>query len=123
MQKSENDSDLLVEYSPFISPKRWEEREVPVPKGLIELLKEHPRRNNCQFVFPSPAGNTEYHMLDRCKGVAERAKRDPKKFDLKTFPSPYATQMLRRGFDVRTVQHWFAYRSLESKRPARALLT
>jgi integrase len=59
-------------------PKRWEEREVPVPKGIIELLAGHSRRGNWRFVFPSPAGNRELHMLDRCKDIAERAALDPK---------------------------------------------
>jgi integrase len=65
------------------SPKRWEEREVPVPKALIEILAAHPRRENCRFVFPSPAGNREWHMLDRCKEIAKRAGLDEKKWDLK----------------------------------------
>ena len=96
------------------SPKRWEEREVPVLRGLIELLENHPRRENCRFVFPSPAGNREWHMLDQCKGIAKRAGLDEKKWDLKTFRSTYATRMLRAGFDVRTVQHWMGHRSLET---------
>jgi integrase/recombinase XerD len=95
------------------SPKRWEEREVPVPKRLMELLKAHPRANGT-FVFPSPRGNRELHMLDRCKGIAERAKLDPAKFDLRKFRSTYATRMLRAGFDVRTVQHWMGHKSLET---------
>jgi integrase/recombinase XerD len=96
------------------SPKRWEEREVPVPKPLIDLLAAHPRRENCRFVFPSPAGNREWHMLDRCKDIAKRARLDEKRWDLKTFRSTYATRMLRLGFDVRTVQHWMGHRSLET---------
>src|SRR5580704_18361112 len=35
---------------------------------------------------------------------------DPEEFDLKTFRSTYATSMLRRGFDVRTVQHWMGHK-------------
>ena len=53
-------------------------------------------------------------MLDHCKSIAKRAKLDPTKFDLKTFRSTYATGMLRRGFDVRTVQHWMGHKSLET---------
>ena len=53
-------------------------------------------------------------MLDHCKSIAKRAKLDPAKFDLKTFRSTYATGMLRRGFDVRTVQHWMGHKSLET---------
>lgn len=96
------------------APKRWEEREVPTPKALIELLATHPPRDNCRFVFPSPAGNREWHMLDRCKDVAKRAGLDETKWDLKTFRSTYATRMLRASFDVRTVQHWMGHRSLET---------
>jgi len=96
------------------SPKRWEEREVPVPKRLNELLKVHPRRFGSRFVFPSPRGNRELHMLDKCKAVAERAKLDATGFDLRKFRSTYATRMLRAGFDVRTVQHWMGHKSLET---------
>ena len=95
-------------------PKRWEEREVPIPVKLIELLKARTRRPGCNLVFPSPTGNREYHMLDRCKAVATRAGLDPAKFDLKTFRSTYATRTLRTGFDVRTVQHWMGHKSLET---------
>jgi len=45
-------------------PKRWEEREVPIPVKLIELLKAYRPRPGCKLVFPSPTGNREYHMLD-----------------------------------------------------------
>jgi integrase len=95
-------------------PKRWEEREVPVVKALTDLLAAHPRRANCRFVFPSPAGNREWHMLDRCKEIAKRGELDSAQFDLKTFRSTYATRMLRAGFDVRTVQHWMGHKSLET---------
>jgi len=94
--------------------KRWEEREVPVTGHLIEILKRHGRKDNCRFVFPSPTGNRNQHMLDRCKAVARRAGLDSDKFDLKTFRSTYATRMLRAGFDVRTVQHWMGHKSLET---------
>lgn len=87
---------------------------MPVPKPLIELLRSHPHRPHCRFVFPSSAGNREWHMLDHCKAIAKRAKLGEGKFDLKTFRSTYATRMLRAGFDVRTVQHWMGHRSLET---------
>ena len=95
-------------------PKRWEEREVPVPKNLIQLLKDHPRMEESSFVFPSPRGNRELHMLDHCKAIAHRAKLDPAKFHLRKYRSTYATRMLRSGFDVRTVQHWMGHKSLET---------
>jgi len=95
-------------------PKRWEDREVPAPVELLEELRKLTHHSNCQFVFPSPTGNREQHMLDHCKAIAMRAELDSTKFDLKTFRSTYATGMLRRGFDVRTVQHWMGHKSLET---------
>lgn len=94
-------------------PKRWEEREVPVPSELAQLLENHPHTLGSAFLFPSPTGNREQHLLDRCKAIADRAGLDSSKFNVKTFRSTYATRMLRAGFDVRTVQHWMGHKSLE----------
>jgi integrase len=44
-------------------PKRWEEREVPVPAELAELLERHPVPIDSPFVFPSPTGNREQNFL------------------------------------------------------------
>lgn len=96
------------------SPKRSEEREIPLHGELAKLLERHPRQGDGRFIFPSPAGNREQNMLLKCKAVAERCGLDPTKFDLKTFRSSYCTRMLRFGFDVRTVQHWMGHKSLET---------
>jgi len=96
------------------SPKRWEEREIPIPVELARLLEKRPHLHSERFVFPSPTGNREHNMLLKCKAVAERAGLNSEKFDLKTFRSTYATRMLRSGFDVRTVQHWMGHKSLET---------
>jgi integrase len=82
-----------------------------MPQGI---LRKHPRMEKSRFVFPSPAGNRELHMLDKCKAVAEAAELDREAFSLKKFRSTYATRMLRAGFDVRTVQHWMGHKSLET---------
>jgi integrase/recombinase XerD len=95
-------------------PKRWEEREVPIPKTLIDRLQSYPRHRTSRFVFPSPPGNRDLHMLDKCKAIAKRAGLNLERFDLKTFRSTYATRMLRSGFDPRTVQHWMGHKSLET---------
>ncbi len=95
-------------------PKRWEEREVPVPKQLIEMLDSHPHMRQTRFVFPSPRGNREYHLLDKSKAIAQRAGLEPERFHLRKFRSTFATPMLRAGFDVRTVQHWMGHKSLNT---------
>ncbi len=96
------------------SPKRCEEREIPLHAELAKLLERHPHHENSAFVFPSPTGNREQNMLLKCKAVATRCGLDTAKFDLKTFRSTYGTRMLRFGFDVRTVQHWMGHKSLET---------
>jgi len=96
------------------SPKRWEEREIPIPVQLANLLEARPHLHSERFVFPSPTGHREHNMLLKCKAIAERAGLDSEKFDLKTFRSTFATRMLRSGFDVRTVQHWMGHKSLET---------
>jgi len=96
------------------SPKRWEEREIPIPIELVKLLEGRRHLHSERFVFPSPTGNHEQNMLLKCKAIADRAGLDSEKFDLKTFRSTYATRMLRSGFDVRTVQHWMGHKSLET---------
>src|ERR1700734_1084847 len=95
-------------------PKRWEERKVPGPVRLANILERHPQTNGSVFMFPSPTGNREQNMLRLCKAVAERAGLDPAAFDLKTFRSTYATRMLRQGFDARSVQDWMGHKSLET---------
>jgi integrase/recombinase XerD len=95
-------------------PKRWEERKVPVPVRLANILERHPQTSGSVFMFPSPTGNREQNMLRLCKAVAERAGLDPAAFDLKTFRSTYATRMLRQGFDVRAVQDWMGHKSLQT---------
>lgn len=95
-------------------PKRWEEREVPVPVDLAQVLANHPQSIDSPFVFPSPTGNREQNFLRRCKEIATRARLDASTFDLKTFRSTYATSMLRSGFDIRTVQHWMGHKSVET---------
>ena len=85
-----------------------------MPVRLANIIKGHPQVNGSAFMFPSPTGKREQNMLLRCKAVAERAGLNPAKFDLKTFRSTYATRMLRKGFDVRTVQDWMGHKSLET---------
>ncbi len=68
------------------SPKRWEEREVPVPKQLIELLNVHPRKDGSRLVVPSPRGTRELHLLAKCKASAERGQANPGAFSSSQIP-------------------------------------
>ena len=65
-------------------PKNYEERTVPIPAALTELLKAHRKRQGDGevLVFPTsgrlkhqgrPGGQRDRHMLDRLKKLAMRA--------------------------------------------------
>lgn len=95
-------------------PKRWKRERCPYRSAWRIFSNGTPQTNGSVFMFPSPTGNCQQNMLRLCKAVAERAGLDPAAFDLKTFRSTYATRMLRRGFDVRTVQDWMGHKSLET---------
>jgi hypothetical protein len=85
------------------SPKRWEEREVPVTAQLVELLRGHSRMSGRPFVFPSPTGNREQHMLDHCKEIATRAGLNAEDFDLRRSAPPMPPAC--PGPDWMCVQH------------------
>jgi hypothetical protein len=54
---------IRVTSKPYLGfwPKRWEEREVPVPKPLIELLQIHPRgKATAGSSFSEGESRTEY---------------------------------------------------------------
>ena len=113
-------------------PKNWEEREVPIPRTLLDGLSALKRKApaGTELIFPSPGGKPEYHMLGKCKAVGARAglncgrcrtkkgncSHGPycEKFFLHKFRHTFATTHLRDGIDLRTVQHWMGHKDLKS---------
>jgi integrase/recombinase XerD len=56
------------------TPKDHEEREVPIPDSLIELLRERRRRYpNTRLIFPSKSGKPEGHFLRLLKRLGVRS--------------------------------------------------
>ncbi len=66
------------------APKNYQERTVPVPASLVELLQAHRKTLDAgeYFIFPTakhmkkrglPGGQRDRHMLNRLKGLARRA--------------------------------------------------
>jgi len=68
-----------------VLPEAMEDREVPAPTELMDELRKHTHRPNCQLCFHPLPETAKQHMLDHCKSIATRAKLDPTKSDLKTF--------------------------------------
>ncbi|HZQ25288.1 MAG TPA: site-specific integrase [Terriglobales bacterium] len=96
-------------------PKRWHERSIPLEEGLLRRLEA--RKKNVKgdgLVFPTwnnkPNGK---HRLALVR-LAKRAGQDPEQFWLHKFRATAATNWLRAGIDVRTVQKLLGHRSLNS---------
>ena len=116
------------------TPKNWEERVVPLPSGLIELLrkrKEARKATPNQLVFPNGRGKPDSEMDMVVKRVAERAGLNCQQcvtehnnkcaegpycmnFFLHKFRHTFATNHLRDGVDIRTVQSWLGHRDIKS---------
>jgi integrase len=122
-------------------PKNWEEREVPVPARLMELLKRFKPvdAKTDDPVFPSASGRPDGAMLEKLKQVAERAKLNcgncavkhkledgvvkinrcsdgpyRTRWFLHKFRRTYATRHLQDGIDIRTLQQWMGHRDIAS---------
>jgi integrase len=116
------------------TPKNWEERTVPLPAGLIERLRKRKERKMARphdFVFGNTKGRPDSEMDMVVKRVAERAKLNCghcvtehgnkcaegpycMNFFLHKFRHTFATNHLRDGVDIRTVQSWLGHRDIQS---------
>jgi integrase len=116
------------------TPKNWEERTVPLPAGLIERLRKRKERKSARphdFVFGNTKGRPDSEMDMVVKRVAERAGLNCGQcvtehgnkcaegpycmnFFLHKFRHTFATNHLRDGVDIRTVQSWLGHRDIQS---------
>ncbi len=115
-------------------PKNWEERAVPLPSSLLEQLREVKEGRNARpadLVFPNSKGNPDSANDLIVKRVARRAglncgqcvtKHGNKcaegpycqHFFLHKFRHTFATEHLRHGIDIRTLQTWMGHRDIQS---------
>ncbi len=115
-------------------PKNWEERAVPLPTALIDQLRTLRERRKglpAQLVFPNTKGNPDSENDMIVKRVTERAKLNCGQcltrhgnrcsegphcghFFLHKFRHTFATEHLRHGVDIRTLQSWMGHRDIKS---------
>jgi integrase/recombinase XerD len=115
-------------------PKNWEERVVPLPSALIDQLRQIKERRNAlpaQLLFPNKRGNPNSENDTIVKRVAHRAKLNCGQcitkhgnrcaegpychhFFLHKFRHTFATEHLRHGVDIRTLQTWMGHRDIKS---------
>ncbi len=116
------------------TPKNWEERAVPLPATIVERLRTLKQQRNAlpaQLVFPNTMGNPDSEMDMVVKWVAQRAglncgncvtKHGNRcaagphcmNFFLHKFRHTFATEHLRHGVDIRTLQGWMGHRDIKS---------
>jgi integrase/recombinase XerD len=116
------------------TPKNWEERVVPVPTNLMECLRKLKNQNDAglgQLVFPNTRGNPDSEMDAIIKKVAARAELNCgrcvtahgnrcatgpycQNYFLHKFRHTFATEHLRSGIDIRTLQGWMGHRDIQS---------
>jgi integrase/recombinase XerD len=95
-----------------LSPKDYEERVIPLPPTLTELLKNLPRRS--EWVFTSAKGRRIAHLLRTLKGIAQKA--GVKDATLHKFRHTYATRLLESGADIVTVQKLLGHSDIDTTR-------
>jgi integrase/recombinase XerD len=94
------------------SPKDYEERVIPIPPDLVQLLQGLPKTP--EWVFPNQKGDRLNHLLRRFKEIASRAGIEHA--TLHKFRHTYATRLLEKGCDIVTVQHLLGHSDLETTR-------
>jgi integrase len=87
-------------------------RIVPLEKSLVaKLLGWREKNPTTKLVFGKDDKVWNNYLKD-CKKIVKRAGMNPVDFWLHKFRDTFATWALRRGVDIRTVQHWLGHRSI-----------
>jgi integrase len=93
--------------------KTGKSRRVPLERGLANKLAAWREKNpGSRYVFPTKDGKVEGHFLRLMKHYARLSGQDPERFWLHKLRDTFATWALRRGVDIRTVQHWLGHSSI-----------
>jgi integrase len=103
---------LSVRGRKTFKPKDWEEREIEIPRELLEML--FAARKERGLVFPTKSGKKYTHVWDDCKDIAKKAGAGPEKYHPHRFRATYCTKLLQSGIDLKTVQKLMGHKTIES---------
>ncbi len=99
------------------SPKRYREREIPIPDVLVEMLRKWIAESDksCPLLFATSGCKPKMDFWDCVKAIARRAHLDEDKYWLHKFRSTFATHALEatKG-NFPTVQLWLGHNDIES---------
>ena len=98
------------------TPKAYKEREIPVPRSLMDALKvwKEKKPAGCELLFPRAGCKPQNLFWDICQVIAKRAGLNPKEWWLHRFRATFATLRLQSGIDLRTVQLWLGHTDIAS---------
>ena len=94
--------------------------EAPIPKGLRKKYPNISSQVGWQYLFPSAniSKGKRYHIspstVQKALKRAVRAARLQKKVGTHTFRHSFATQLLKNGYDIRTVQELLGHKNVRT---------
>ena len=92
-----------IKDSPNFTTKDHEEREIPLPDFLVEVLKRRMLDTKGSLIFPGKDDRPRRHMLRTLQALTHRAALVGE-FGLHKFRKSYATIQHKSGVDARTIQ-------------------
>ena len=120
---------LSVRGKKTFQPKDWEEREIEIPRELLELL--FAVKKDRGLVFATKTGKKYTHVWDDCKEIARKVgaalagkadgeaaerliRETAAKYHPHKFRGTYCTKLLQSGIDLKTVQKLMGHKTIES---------
>jgi integrase/recombinase XerD len=123
---------LSVRGKKTFQPKDWEERDIEIPRELLEMLFS--ARKDRGLVFATKTGKKYTHVWDDCKDIAKKVGAELARKARKTdapeikqivdetaaryhphkFRATYCTKLLQSGIDLKTVQKLMGHKTIES---------
>jgi integrase/recombinase XerD len=122
---------------PKYEVKDFEERTIPLPDALIEMLLDHRKRHpGKRLIFAGESGNPDHHLIRRLKCLAQKAglncgrcvsrnretgrvrtcDQSPicKEWTLHRFRKTFATMHADAGVKIHTISRWLGHADLDT---------